>query len=697
MAAPVSDDSSPLRSGYPVLHGPSSLQSQQSFSERSMRVSRARSAARSMTPGGFSNPGSMSRTASAKRGDVNHRSSEILPGCYVLERWPDHTTPVVNERSSLGLPVCGVNPEGASEHGGMLDRRRYQGVPTGGPRIPPRPRSASANSARGGRDSEGEHHANPFRRAPLVQLAHAEEARLDHDVPSHVKFPEGASKTARSLAVTRDALIDGGMAGLPTYQLTPRKKAQVDTLDHLCMMRPQINDARVKYIPSIHAHARENPENPKLDLEIFSGAAGKRSDDPLQVRRKRTIRGAHPFVDEIVYQHQPSEALRPWDEASPVVLSKSGHDVNQYPKSFMKIADGAAGWPTWVEPACRGKMQVEPPEPHTSRKSCTHLPFTKRRYTMDAPMAKTFFDKIVLGRDICFSGHEQYDDSFNRMHDGAAGVASWYTGDREQRETAMTDRNSYDPPSYPCEQSDEVPGVADRTHSPRCWTGLNRGARGVHPFGHQVEWWPSLPPDRDQRAAQRRSLSARSAGYRGGGSSEASMSSSGGYARRDALNQLGARSLAEAGKTLARGVTARDLARMRTTGSLPPERDEFRSFGRGSDGSGSWRNDTNMYRSPSEYRTSNYSDVIDRRGYMETPAKSRQASEQQRSRCTSRNAGYGTREATPATEYSYSRPSSSRRVSRSPSVCSSRAMSVASRGSGRRQATSRERRFSARG
>jgi hypothetical protein len=330
----------------------------------------------------------------------------------------------------------------------------------------------------------------------------------DYRVPAgHVKVPAVCEQdgNAAAHAVLRD--LKNPLAGLPTYQQSPRKKATVDTLSHLCMMLPL--KSRLKRVkPPALGHS--DIPNPQLDQEgeaLFSGSAGKRTDDlgTMGSGGKRRLEGAYTFVDEIIYAHQPSEDLRPAGTPSPVGLSKSGFDISQFPASLVEKGFDAAGWPSWVEPACRSKMPVNIPENHTSRKSCTHLPFTKKRMYVDEPQNTTFFDNVVLGRDISLDGAHKYTENYNKMYDGAAGVTSWYSADRELRMEKMLDASTYDPPCFPCETA-EASGCPQgfRTHSPRTWSHMGQGQ---HPFGHQVDWWPkqnAAPPNAASRSRSER-------------------------------------------------------------------------------------------------------------------------------------------------------------------------------------------------
>lgn len=71
-----------------------------------------------------------------------------------------------------------------------------------------------------------------------------------------------------------------------------------------------------------------------------------------------------------------------------------------------------------------GELVPEPggPAPCTSRSA-------KRMYP-DAPGTQSIVDQVVFGRDMDFSGEEQFDESFMQMYSGGAGVRS---GQLEER------------------------------------------------------------------------------------------------------------------------------------------------------------------------------------------------------------------------------------------------------------------------
>lgn len=50
----------------------------------------------------------------------------------------------------------------------------------------------------------------------------------------------------------------------------------------------------------------------------------------------------------------------------------------------------------------------------------------------DAPGTQSIVDQVVFGRDMDFSGEEQYDESFMQMYAGGAGVRSGQLEDRDR-------------------------------------------------------------------------------------------------------------------------------------------------------------------------------------------------------------------------------------------------------------------------
>jgi len=311
------------------------------------------------------------------------------------------------------------------------------------------------------------------------------------------------------------------LAGMPTYQQTPRLKARVDALDHLNQITPLKSRLKEVATPQLELQTnqsrwrqdrtngapidqRERIVNEECKVTVpdnfFSGAAGKGSLDPTANRGKRYVPVTNTMVDEVVFGHQMAEPLREPGEVSPFPKSISGCDINHIPGDVHDIHVDSAGWRSWVEPANRAKGKAEVPAVHTSRNSYTNLPYTKRRYMPDHPMATSFFDNVVLGRDTNFAGDEQYTETFQRMFDGAAGTPSWYTGDREMRCSGMLDGTTYAAPTYSTEKEQSGCPVEFRTHSPRTWS---HGGRGQHPYGHQANWWPKLEEQIPRSASSR--------------------------------------------------------------------------------------------------------------------------------------------------------------------------------------------------